>query len=74
MPPTGPIDAILTARLAHVVERHGGRKVAGLIGVSVQTVFRALKGHGVYCGNRALIELKLADIEALQVKRKASKG
>ena len=65
MPPTAPLPSSVSARLAHVAERHGLRRVAAVIGVSPQTVARAAKGHGVYCGNRSLIESRLPDAEAL---------
>ena len=74
MSPTSPLPSALAARLAHVAERHGLRKVASLIGVSHQTIGRAAAGHGVYCGNRVLIEKMLPAVEALQVEPRTPKG
>ena len=73
MPPADSLDPDLLHRLALTMRRCGGRRVAGVIGVSPQTLYRVLAGRGVYGGARVAITERIGAAEALQPREKAPK-
>ena len=66
MPPSEPLPSDLRARLAFAVATFGGARVAAAIGTSKQTLYRGISGCGIYGGNRALIEARIGEAEALK--------
>jgi len=69
MPFASPLPENLRRRLAAVVHRIGERRALDALGISRQTLARALGGLGIYAASQVAIESRLDAFAAEEARR-----